>query len=238
VILPQLGTFDLLCTDPPYGIGADKALKSRAKRKDGKPAFNGTSLAPHKDYGDVFFDDAPPAHWLIEQMRDMTRHQIIFGGNYFDLPPTQCLLIWDKVNGLNDYADAEIAWTNLRKGVRMIHWRWNGMLQQVMGQGKETRVHPTQKPEPVMRWCIKQAPADIQTVLDPFAGAGTTLLAAQNLGLTAVGIEREESYCEMAAKRLKAASEDPDRYIHDITAHLPPPKVKKVKECQHTQLFQ
>lgn len=83
---------------------------------------------------------------------------------------------------------------------------WDGFLQE-KGH-KEKRYHPTQKPLRVMRWCIAQAPAECKTILDPFMGVGTTLLAAKLEGREAVGIEREERYCEIAAKRLEAQIEN------------------------------
>jgi DNA modification methylase len=104
-----------------------------------------------------------------------------------------------------DFADCELAWTNLDKAVRRITYRWNGMLQEP-GYPKEFRQHPTQKPEAVMSWAMGQAPSTVRTVMDPFAGSGTTLVVAKRLGLKAVGIEREEAYCEVAAHRLSQGS--------------------------------
>lgn len=129
------------------------------------------------------------------------KHRIIFGGNYFPLPPSRCWLVWDKDNGASHYADCELAWTNLDKAVRMYRWRWNGMLQEDMSR-KEYRVHPTQKPLSLMRWAITQAPRDVGSILDPFMGSGTTLVASKLLGMGAVGIDKDERYCEIAAKRL------------------------------------
>jgi DNA modification methylase len=134
--------------------------------------------------------------------RSVCRWQIIFGGNYYDLPPSSCWLVWDKDNGPNDFADCELAWTNLKKAVRKLTYRWNGMLQ-APGVPRTIRQHPTQKPEAVIRWALIQAPEDVRTVLDPFMGSGTTLVAAKRLGRKAVGIEREERYCEIAAERLQ-----------------------------------
>jgi DNA modification methylase len=108
--------------------------------------------------------------------------------------------VWDKLRGDTDFADCELAWTNLDKSVRRIAYRWNGFL--VAPGCKDVRVHPTQKPLSVMTWAIRQAPADVRTILDPFMGSGTTLEAAKLLGLSAIGIEREERYCEIAAQRL------------------------------------
>ncbi len=109
--------------------------------------------------------------------------------------------MWDKDNGACDFADCELIWTNFDKAVRRLRYRWNGMLQEP-GCARDFRQHPTQKPEAVMRWALLQAPETVKTVLDPFMGSGTTLVACKRLGRSCVGIEREERYCEIAARRL------------------------------------
>ena len=190
LILPHLEPVDLVLTDPPYGIGAVK---------------RGTIGSPNKgatrDYGKSAWDDAPPPRWMFDWLMEISQHQIIFGGNFFGLPASSCWLVWDKDNS-GDFADCELAWTNLKKAVRKLQWRWNGMLQENMGAKKEQREHPTQKPLEVMKWAIEQAPAECMTILDPFMGSGTTLRAAKDLGRKCIGIEIEEKYCEIAAKRL------------------------------------
>lgn len=189
VILPKLGLFDLLLTDPPYGIGEARSNnKSRSK------------LASAKDYGAAEWDDNPPDDSHLNMCRASSFNQIIFGGNYFNLPPSRCWLLWDKENGASDFADAEMAWTNLNMAVRLKRYRWTGMLQGNMKE-KEFRYHPTQKPVPVMEWCLNFLP-DCKTVIDPFMGAGTTLVACKNLGRQCVGIERELQYCKIAVDRL------------------------------------
>ena len=110
--------FDLIATDPPYGIGEARANNvSRGV------------VAAAKDYGVGDWDDKPATE-AIALARSLCRFQIIFGGNYYDLPPSSCWLVWDKENGANDFADCELAWTNLRKAVRKLTYRWQGMLQQ------------------------------------------------------------------------------------------------------------
>jgi DNA modification methylase len=199
-----MGRRDLLLTDPPYGIG-EAAGKNRSRSK----AFGSSSHAPHNtlnriipstDYGKLQWDKEPPSELEIQFLRDITDHQIIFGGNFFPLPPSSCWLVWDKDNS-GDFADCELAWTNIPKAVRKFRWRWNGMLQEDMAH-KEFRVHPTQKPLPVMKWALSQAPQGVRTVIDPYMGSGTTLLACKAAGLECIGIEREEQYCEAATVRL------------------------------------
>lgn len=190
-VLPLLDKADLLLTDPPYGIG-EAAGKNKSR----------TNLAAAQDYGDEEWDDGPVPAALLELVRSKAKHQIIFGGNYYALPPSSCWLVWDKDNGANDFADCELAWTNLDKAVRRLRWRWAGMLQEHAGIHKEPRWHPTQKPLEVMKWAISHAPDDARTILDPFMGSGTTLVAAKELGLSAIGIERSRKYCEVAVRRL------------------------------------
>lgn len=186
-IVPQLGRFSLLLTDPPYGIEADNRRRILSRGK----------LAAATDYGESNWDAAPVSTELLKMVRGLCEKQIVWGGNYFELPPCVGPMVWDKLNGSNDFADGELAWNNLGTALRIYRHRWNGMIR----KGHETRVHPTQKPLALMKWCIGLA-GDVQTILDPFMGSGTTLVAAKQLGRFAVGIEREEQYCEIAVKRL------------------------------------
>ena len=189
-ILPAIDMVDAVITDPPYGINENsKKVASRGK------------LAKPKDYGDFDWDKSPPSKEIIELARNKSKFQAIFGGNYFELPPTSCWLVWDKLNGDNDFADCELAWTNWNKAVRRIQWRWNGMIR----QGNEERYHPTQKPLAVMKWVIDLCPkADL--ILDPFMGSGTTGVAAIQMGRKFIGIEREESYFNIACERIEQAT--------------------------------
>lgn len=193
-ILPELPKVDLVLTDPPYGIGeAGKKHESRGK------------LCNAGGYGQDDWDDSPIDDDIISHIFDIARHSIIFGGNYYDLPPTKCWLIWDKDNGSNDFADCEMAWTDLPQAVRLKKYTWNGMLQQA-GRKHEKRLHPTQKPLEIMSWCISQADKHFKDgarlIVDPMCGSGTTLRAAKDLQRKCIGIELEEKYCEIAAKRL------------------------------------
>jgi site-specific DNA-methyltransferase (adenine-specific)/modification methylase len=197
-ILPTLGKVDAVVTDPPYGIGENsRKVASRGK------------LAAPKDYGNFDWDRSPPDAAVIEMVRARSRWQIMFGGNFFTLPPSSCWLVWDKKNGTNDFADCELAWTNLPKAVRRIEWLWNGMIR----KGDDFREHPTQKPEGVMKWCIEQLPDDCATILDPFMGSGTTGVAAVKLGRKFIGIEIEPKYFDIACKRIQAALDAPDMFV-------------------------
>lgn len=188
-MISELEPAGLLLTDPPYGINIG-----------GQKTIGGNKLTRCKEYGKHSWDLNTPPPEILNKFIALANHSIIFGGNYFQLPPSSCWIVWDKDNSAG-FADAELAWTNFKSAVRIFRYRWNGMLQGNM-KDKEQRWHPTQKPLPLMKWCIENysKPADI--ILDPYAGSGTTGRAAKDLGRMCVLIEREEKYCEVAAKRL------------------------------------
>jgi hypothetical protein len=129
--------------------------------------------------------------------------QVVWGGNYFTdyLVPKGKWLIWDK--GQTDFslADCEMAWTSLDGAIRRILYPRATAL-------KDGKVHPTQKPLGVMEWCIKQI-GDIRNVLDPFAGSGTTLVAAKKMGIHFLGFEMNSDYCAIAQRRLGAVDAQP-----------------------------
>ena len=131
-VLPFLDPVDLLLTDPPYGINADRDRKSQA---------NGW-----RDYGSTGWDKLPPPFYLLEMAMSKAKTSIIWGGNYFPLPPSMRWLVWDK--GQRDFslADCELAWTNQDKAVRAITYSRGEALT-------EGRSHPTQKPLVVINWC-------------------------------------------------------------------------------------
>ena len=198
-IVPTLGKFDLLLTDPPYGIGeSSKKIESRNKYRKGLTHSSSKSLAGQRDYGVFDWDKKPIPQELISLCLASAKINIIWGGNYYQLPPSSCWLLWDKENGENDFADAEMAWSNIKGAVRLKRHLWNGMLR----KNNESRFHPTQKPLDIIKWCIVLAGDNVKTILDPFAGSGTTGRAAKDLGRKCVMIEREEKYCEVIANRM------------------------------------
>lgn len=198
-ILPYLPKVDLVLTDPPYGLGAARKNFGGNGVKRHMTGLVAGKAIPKRDYGDAAWDDTPADQEILDLLIAQSKHQIIFGGNYFDLGPAKCYLVWDKLRGETDYADCELAWTNLNKAVRIIRYKWNGFLI----EKPEERTHPTQKPLEVMKWALQHAPQDVDNILDPFMGSGTTLRAAKDLGRKAIGVEIEEKYCEIAVNRLR-----------------------------------
>ena len=190
-IVPSLQPVDAVVTDPPYGIGESrKNNPSRSK------------LAKAKDYGKSDWDDKPAPDWLMALLREKSRWQVVFGGNFYAMPASSCWLVWDKENGASDFADCELAWTNFPKAVRLKRWMWNGMLR----AGKEDRGdHPTQKPIKIMEWALSLVPEPNQTILDPFMGSGTTGVACVSMGRQFIGIEARQDYFDSACRRIEEA---------------------------------
>jgi len=184
--------FDLIITDPPYGI-------KRNKLNMGK----GGGVAKHIDYGDYKWDDEIPSSAHFFEMLRISKNQIIFGGNYMTeyLPPSSCWIVWDKDNGNTDFADCELAWCSFDTAVRKFKYKWSGMLQENMSW-KEKRLHPTQKPVALGRWILEKFANKGDRIFDPFAGSGSFLVACKQLRFEYVGCEINKSYVDIAIQRL------------------------------------
>lgn len=199
-ILPSLGQFDACVTDPPYGIGADETASSAGKQNANRIEGLSNASKGWRDYGESSWDrDRPPAA-TFDAIRKCSKHQIIWGGNYFTdyLPPTMQWLVWDK--GQRDFslADFEMAWSSQNNAARIFDLARAVALQ-------DGKFHPTQKPLLLMKWCIDILPKNVMTIVDPFMGSGTTGRAALDMGRTFVGIEREVTYFDKVCKRLEEA---------------------------------
>ena len=188
---------DLCLTDPPYGIG-----------EDGKKNHSRSVLAKTTKFTPKNWDKRPLNKEQFKYICKSSKNQILFGGNYFVdfLYSTNCWIVWDKDNGNTDFADCELAWTSFKTAVRKFKWKWQGMLQEKGGKQKEKRYHPTQKPVALMKWCLEKYSQPNDLILDPFFGSGTTGIACELLGRKWIGIELDEEYCEIAAKRIEKAS--------------------------------
>jgi DNA modification methylase len=185
-------TFDLCLTDPPYGINENhKKVASRG------------NLAKPIDYGEFTWDEERLSKDYFIEMQRISRHQVIFGGNYYTdyLPASASWIVWDKENGSNDFADVEMAWTSHKKAARLFRYMWNGMLK----AKPETRYHPTQKPLDLMRWILQNYTERTDIIIDPFCGSGTTGVACVLEGRDFIGIERETYYCGVARARMTRA---------------------------------
>jgi len=178
--LKSLLAVDAIVTDPPYGINANKMTLGSGKKQFQR--------------GDEWDIERPD----IKPFLSVCKYVCVWGGNYFTdvLPPTNRWLIWHKKNDGLSFSEAELAWTNYSKNVRVYHRHWSG----------EQKEHPTQKPIHVMSWVLQQLPQEVKVVFDPFMGSGTTGVACMQMGLDFIGCEINPDYYAIAERRISEAA--------------------------------
>jgi len=187
-ILPTLGKVDAVVTDPPYGIGF-AAQPTRYQRANGM----------HR----VQWDNVPPDAAVMAIAGRWP--SVIWGGNYFNLPPSRGWLAWSKTGNAPSMADLELAWTSLDMNARSFE---KSVKSASLEKNLQTAAHPTQKPVELMAWSIGFL-LDAETILDPFMGSGTTGVACVNLGHKFIGIEIEPRYFDIACRRIEEAYRQP-----------------------------
>lgn len=198
-VLPQLNRSDVEfnLSDPPYGIGYRSTHNSHRKGEWAK-------WVRDDNFAPIVGDDAPfdPAPMLAFPK------VALFGGNYFAsrLPDSRCWVTWDKRGdiGQNDFADCEYVWTNFDRPSRLFTHKWSGLIRDgEENVARQRKFHSHQKPVALLRWLIGYAQVGPGAViLDCYAGSGSTLVAARDMGCCGIGIEIDERYCEIAANRL------------------------------------
>jgi site-specific DNA-methyltransferase (adenine-specific) len=179
-LLPLLpaGAVDAVVTDPPYGIRRHMQGGTWAKR----------NVYIHDGSA---WDEKPLDPVRLEATIKAAPKVVIWGGNYFNLPPSRCWLVWSKPERNFTMAEAELAWTNIDAPVRVFNWPRIG----------HRPLHPTQKPVELMAWCMDRMKLG-EVILDPFAGSGTTALACLMTGRRCLAIEIDAHYHAVARKRI------------------------------------
>lgn len=183
---------DLVLTDPPYGINADK----------GAHGFGVSSSLRYSGNWDRVIPDAD----VFSQMRRVAQNLLIWGGQYFTekLPMSKCWVVWDKkgdMNFNNPFSDVELAWTNFNGVSR----KYTCVQQGFVSHDKSERIHPTQKPIQLFEWCLQNYSEEGDLILDCFSGSGTTAIACHNLKRRFICIEKDKEYYEASVKRLENA---------------------------------
>ena len=193
--------FDLAIVDPPYGIGfSDYERKSSGKKVKERYTKNGKKE----------WDNGIPTQSYFDELKRISKEQIIWGGNYFDLPPTQCFIFWYKQNPVPNFADGELAWTSFKKTAMCIDYRYYGNLQ---GKGSKTEapIHPTQKPIELYANLLKSFCKQGDKIIDTHLGSGSIALAIDkankldNMNLEFVGIELDTEYFDKSMDRFRMA---------------------------------
>lgn len=172
--------FDLAIVDPPYGIGEDGG-----KFRDRKGG--GHRVLPKKGW-----DSVPPSSDFFEELRRVSKDQIVWGGNYFPLPPSRCWIFWDKLMG-GDFADGELAWTSFDCVVKKF----------TKCNKDHGHIHPTQKPVALYRWLLAKYAQPGQRILDTHLGSGSHAIAAHYAGMDFTGIELDADYFKAACERIE-----------------------------------
>ena len=188
--------FDLAIVDPPYGIGADKHHLIPT---------GGKAVAPKKQYHSGDWDNsAPNKKYFIELLR-VSKNVIIWGANHFieNLPNqnSSCWIVWDKVNGENNFADCELAYTSFSTSVRKFQFRWQGMLQGDM-KNKQIRIHPTEKPYQLYKYCLDKYAKPNDKILDTHLGSGSIAIACHDYGFDLTACELDKEYYDKAMQRI------------------------------------
>jgi len=183
--------YDLAIVDPPYGINIVTSIVK--SHRSSSNMYSTSCMTDHKSEWD---SDIPSAEYF-EHLQRVSKYQVIWGGNYFldHLGQTRCILIWDKHNGTNPLADAEIAWTNLDRPVRkftMHHFS--------SGYGK--KIHPTQKPVRLYEWILQTFAKPTDRILDTHLGSGSIAVACHNTGHSLDAYEIDAEYFAAAQARL------------------------------------
>ena len=174
--------FDLAIPDPPYGIGAEKMRRGNSV------------IHPDKSKS---WDKFAPSEEYFKELKRVSKNQIIWGGNYFDLPPTRCVLVWDKGESMygRSFSELEMAWTSFPDSARIFKHTPNDPY----------RIHPTQKPIDLYLWELNLFAKPGYKIIDTHAGSASSLIACYEMGFPYVGFEIDPDYYKAANERLDAA---------------------------------
>lgn len=197
-ILPTIGRVDAVVTDPPYGMNALNPGVSYGTRW----RLPGAKTAWPAKNGPVWDNEAPPI--VLELPNLTTGGCVIWGGQFFALPIARGWLVWNKIIRNFTSSVCELAWTNIDWPVDAFDYSHGALVH-------EGKLHPTQKPLPLMMWCIQKTTG---IVLDPFMGSGTTGVACARLGRRFIGIEIHEPYFEIALRRIEQAQRQKDLFVN------------------------
>ena len=193
--------FDLAIVDPPYaGVTQGGYMKNQSSG----------GVAKHRKYNINLWSQKRPPKEYFEELKRVSKNQIIWGGNYFMgsiCKDSQCWVVWNKhMNG--NFADCELAYTSFDTATKMFDFVWNGMMQENM-KNKEIRQHPTQKPVALYKWLLKNYAKQGDKILDTHVGSASSLIACHDMGFDAVGFELDADYFAASTRRLEQFMRQP-----------------------------
>ncbi|MEB0262882.1 DNA methyltransferase [Mucilaginibacter sp. 10I4] len=183
--------FDLAIVDPPYGLNFGSFNRTNTDSTGVKRKAN--------KYKNSEWDIAIPNQEYFNELFRVSKNQVIFGGNYFPLPPTQCFIFWYKQNPVANFSDGELAWTSFRKPALCFDYRYFG---NISGKSSaDVKHHPTQKPIQLYDFVLKKLGGGVRSVIDTHLGSGSSRIAAYNNGFDFYGCELDKDYFEAQEKR-------------------------------------
>ena len=180
--------FDLAIVDPPYGICSEQ----------GYGQFNNKKTHNTKKK----WDKAVPTQKYFTELMRVSKNQIIWGGNYFQLPPTRCFIVWDKLQQGKNFSDCELAWTSFDKIAKIHKLRYLAPYECSVNNTIK-RIHPTQKRVKLYQWLLMNYAKEGDKILDTHLGSGSIAIACHNLGYDLTGYEIDKEYFEAAKKRIE-----------------------------------
>lgn len=183
--------YDLAIVDPPYGIGFGTFNRTNMDSL-------GNRYKADKYKNGAWDKEIPPPQYFGELMR-VSKNQIIWGGNYFPLPPTQGFIFWYKQNPVKNFADGELAWTSFQTPAKCYPYRYYGGLEGNTSCGE--KIHPTQKPAQLYRWVLNNYAKPGDKILDTHLGSGSIAIACHDLGFDLTATEIDKDYYDAAVKR-------------------------------------
>jgi len=188
--------FDLAICDPPYGINIEKNQQTYNKNKT---VSNGGKW---KEYKIKEWDNVIPTKEYFDELKRVSKNQIIWGGNYFldHLGKTKCMLIWDKIQRVY-LADGEIAWTSLDKPMKV--FRYSKIDAYVNDLRGDEKIHPTQNPIKLYEWMIENYTKEGESILDTHLGSGSSAIASFKMNRNFTGIEIDKEYYDESVERFK-----------------------------------
>lgn len=206
--------FDLAIVDPPYGINAVNMTMGSNPNRNEPGQYGGISTAQKLKKGrlnqgsgklknrllnksDIDWDNKIPDESYFKELFRVSKNQIIWGGNYFPLPPTRGIIFWDKLQPWENFSQFELAWTSFDKPAAKI------ALSNTGGANKEKKIHPTQKPVNLYKWCLSKYAKEGDIILDTHLGSGSIAEACHDYGFGLVACELNESYYNDSIKRIK-----------------------------------
>ena len=197
--------WDLAIVDPPYGLGK----RLHAGGRDSQEGRVSASLYNGKEW------DVPPGAEYFAELRRVSKHQIIWGGNYFDLPPTRGILIWDKVQPMPTMSFGEMAWTSYDKPMRKIEFAYTNYVE---GKGQVSKkIHPTQKPQGLYDRILHEYAKPGQSILDTHMGSGSIAIACHYFGAHLTATEVDEDYFKAACERIERETAQRDFFSESGT---------------------